>query len=235
MLDITEYVGPISYAQFLKSMKVTDCRKLFVPYEGAKTFTDLETIGLPPVDSLMWYSHLKQKSVLDDGVDSIEDNYNMICDIWKRKHMTCLKDLLIEYNNSDVGPFISALESFQDIFLKHHINVFTSNAISAPGLSRQLLFATTEKQNIPLTLFDSAKSDLYYSFKKQSYGGASIIFHRHHKVGSTYIRGNRSKPCRSLMGFDGVGLYLLCMSSRMPVVFPIRRDARNDFKPEVRD
>ncbi len=153
--------------------------------------------------------------------------------------MTCLKDLLIEYNNSDVGPFVSALESFQVIFWKHHINVFTSNAIkaiSAPGLSRQLLFATAEKQNIPLTLFDSASSDLYYSFKKQCYSCASIIFHRHHKVGSSYIRGNKSKPCQSfLMGFDGVSLYLSCISARMPVGFPIHRDASKRFKPEVSD
>ncbi len=86
--DITEYVSPISYAQFLKSMKVTEGRKLFSPYEAAKTFSDLEIIGLPPIDSLMWYSHIKQKSVLADGVDSIGDNYNIICDIWERKHMT---------------------------------------------------------------------------------------------------------------------------------------------------
>ncbi len=235
-LDITEYVGPISYAQFLKSMKVKEGRKLFFPYEeAAKTFSDLETIGLPPIESLMWYSNIKQKSILDDGVDSIGDNYNMMCDIWEGKHMTCLMDLLIEYNNSDVGPFVSALESFQVIFWKHHINVFTSNAISASGLSRQLLFATAERQNIPLTLFDSASSDLYYSFKKQCYGGASIIFHRHHKVGSSYVRGNKSKPCQSLMCVDGVGLYLSCISARIPVGFPIRRDASKGFKPEVRD
>ncbi len=86
-----------------------------------------------------------------------------------------------------------------------------------------------------MTLFDSASSDLYYILKKQCYGGASIIFHRHHKVGSTYIRGNKSKPYQSLMGFDGVGLYLSCISSRMPVGFPIRRDPRNGFKPEVSD
>ncbi len=119
--------------------------------------------------------------------------------------------------------------------MKHHINVFTSNAISAPGLSRQLLFATAEKQNIPVTLFDSASSDLYYSFKKQFYGGPSIIFHRHHKVGSSYVSGNKSKPCQSLMGFDGVGLYLSCICARMPVGIPNRRDASKGFKPEVRD
>ncbi len=58
-LDITVYVGPISYAQFLKSMKVKEDRKLFIPYEVAKTFSDLETIGLPPIESLMWYSNIR--------------------------------------------------------------------------------------------------------------------------------------------------------------------------------
>ncbi len=72
--------------------------------------------------------------------------------------------------------------SFQKLFQKHDINVFTSS-ISAPGLSRQLLFATSDSQNILLTSTDSKSSDLYYSFKKQCYGGASIIFHCHHKGG----------------------------------------------------
>ncbi len=79
--------------------------------------------------------------------------------------MTCLLDLLKEYNNCDVGPFITGLEAFQEIFHAHSINVFSSNIISAPGLSPHL-FATSDNQNIPLTLFDDKSSDLYYILKK---------------------------------------------------------------------
>ncbi len=179
-------------------MKVGNEKQLFFPYGGAKSFSDLTTIGLPDIDSDLWYSHIKQ-------------------------------------NNCDVGPFITGLEAFHEIFHAHNINVFSSNIISAPGLRHQLLFATSDNQNIPLTLFDDKSSDLYYSFKKQCYGGASIIFHRHHKVGKTYIRGNQDKPCQSIHRLDGVGLYLSCIATRMPTGFHIRRSEANGFRPEIRD
>jgi hypothetical protein len=234
-LDITEYVGShISYSQFLKSMKVKTGRKLFFPYEALQSFSDLNQ-GLPHINSELWYSTVKQKSVLQDGEDTIENNYKLIKNIWDEGQMTSLKDLLIEYNNCDVGPFISALEAFQNIFHEHGLSVFKSGVISSPGLSRKLLFSTADKQNIPITLFDSKSADLYYSFKKQCYGGASIIFHRYHKVGKTYVRGDKTKICQSLCGLDAVGLYLYCISCEMPVGFPVRRHEGNNFKPETRD
>jgi hypothetical protein len=234
-LDITEYVGShVSYSQFLKSMKVKSGRKLFFPYEALKSFSDLNQ-GLPNIHSHLWYSTVKQKSVLQDDENSIEDNYKLIKNLWDTGKMTSLRDLLIEYNNSDVGPFISALEAFQNIFYAHGLNVFKSGVISSPGLSRKLLFSIAEKQNIPITLFDSKSSDLYYSFKKQCYGGASIIFHRYHKVGKTYIRSDKTKICQSIFGLDAVGLYLYCISCEMPIGFPVRRHEPNNFKPETRD
>ncbi len=136
-LDISEYVGPISYVQFLKSMKVETGRKLFFPYEAAKSVSDLYEIGLPDMHSPLWFSTIKQKSVLNDGYGTVSENYNLISCIWDDRGMTCLMDLLQEFNNCDVGPFISALEAFQNIFQSHEINVFVSNAISTPGLSRK--------------------------------------------------------------------------------------------------
>jgi len=115
--------------------------------------------------------------------------------------MKTLRDLLVVYNNCDCGPFITALESFQNIFHDRGINVFKSGVISAPGLSRKLLFSTADEQNIPITLFDSKNSDLFYSFKKQCYGGASIIFSGHNKVGKTYIRGDPNHVCQSIFWY----------------------------------
>ncbi len=37
-LDITEYVGHISYFQFLKSVKMENEKKRFFPYKAAKSF-----------------------------------------------------------------------------------------------------------------------------------------------------------------------------------------------------
>ena len=234
-LDITEYLGGhVSYAQFLRSMKVTTGRKLFFPFEAVTSFNDLQQ-GLPHMNSYLWFSSVKQKSLLDDGQDTIQNNYNLIKQKWDECNMKTLKDLLILYNNCDCGPFVTALESFQNIFHEQGINVFKSGVISAPGLSRKLLFSTADKQNIPITLFDAKNSDLYYSFKKQCYGGASIIFSRHHKVGQTFIRGNPEHICKSIFGIDGVALYLYCISQPMPVGFCIRRKENNNFKPEIND
>jgi uncharacterized Zn-finger protein len=234
-LDITEYIGGhVSYAQFLRSMKVTTGRKLFFPFNAVTEFKDLEN-GLPDMNSSLWYSDIKQKSLLDDGVDSIEVNYNLVKKVWCDNNMTTLRDLLIVYNNSDCGPFITAVEAFQSIFHNKNINVFKSGVISAPGLSRKLLFSTADEQNIPITLFDAKNSDLYYSFKKQCYGGASIIFSRHHKVDKTFIRGDTNNICQSILGIDGVALYLYCISGQMPIGFCIRRKEINKFKPEISD
>ena len=234
-LDITEYIGShVSYSQFLKSMKVTSGRKLFFPFEAIRSFSDLKN-ELPEMNSQLWFSSIKQKSLLDDGVDSIETNYKLIKDLWDNNNMKTLQDLLIIYNNSDCGPFITAVESFQKIFLDRGLSVFKSGVISAPGLSRKLLFSTADEQNIPITLFDKKNADLYYSFKKQCYGGASIIFSRHHKVDKTYIRGNPEHICKSIFGIDGVALYLYCISLQMPVGFCIRRKDNNEFRPEISD
>jgi hypothetical protein len=77
-LDITEYIGGhVSYAQFFRSMKVTSGRKLFFPFKEIREFNDLEN-GLPDMNSHLLYSDVKQKSLLDDGVDSIEVNYKLV-------------------------------------------------------------------------------------------------------------------------------------------------------------
>ncbi len=86
--------------------------------------------------------------MLDDGLASIEDNYIFIKQIWDEKEMSLRRDLLIEYNNYDMGPFITALESFQSIFHQHQMYVFKS------GVSRKLLFRTASKPNIPFTLLE---------------------------------------------------------------------------------
>ncbi len=100
-------------------------------------------MGLSDIDSNLRYSHIKWKSVLDDGQGTIDENYKLISDIWEEHHMTLFTRSL-EYINCEVGPFTTGLESFQEIFHGHSINVFFSNIISTLGLSRQLLFATSD-------------------------------------------------------------------------------------------
>ncbi len=67
---------------------------MFFPYEAAKSSSDLYKIGLPDMHSPLWFSTIKQKSVLDDGYDTVSENYNLISHIWNDEGMTCLMDLL---------------------------------------------------------------------------------------------------------------------------------------------
>jgi hypothetical protein len=62
-------------------MKVTSGRKLFFPFEAITKFTDLQQT-LPEMNSHLWFSSVKQKSLLDDGQDSIEINYNLVKQKW---------------------------------------------------------------------------------------------------------------------------------------------------------
>jgi hypothetical protein len=235
-LDISEYLGPsVSYAKFLQCMKVKSGRKLFFPYEAATSLENLITMTLPDMHSPSWFSTLKQKSVLDDGENSIEHNYDLMKKIWCENDMVSLLDLLKFYNNQDTEPLLEALNSFQNLFFDHDVSIFKGGIISVPGASRQLLFSQAQKQNIPISLFDCKTSDLYESFKKQTYGGLSIIFKRHHRVGKTYLRHNPEKMCQLLEGWDGCGLYLSNLSDFMPVGFPIRRHLKDDFKPITHD
>jgi hypothetical protein len=73
-----------------------------------------------------------------------------------------------------------------------------------------LLTCTEEK----LSLFKEEDKALFYLLKRNIVGGPSIIFHRHHEVDKTRIRGG--KLCKKVLGYDANALYLWAISEVMP-------------------
>ena len=136
--------------------------------------------------------------------DTAQQRYQKLKDLWVSKGWTKFSDYLKHYNELDVKPMCTAITRMLDSYKKEGIDLLRS-AISIPGIARQLLFKTAAECGASFSLFDKANSDLHRIFNDNLVGGPSIIFNRYHKVGETFIRGNKNKPCRALFGDDANG------------------------------
>ncbi|XP_038067357.1 uncharacterized protein LOC119737233 [Patiria miniata] len=218
-LDITNYLAPgYSYAKFLKAY---DCplTKGFFPYEWVDDLDKLEVGSLPPHQA--FYSKLK-------GCNISEEEYQYCQSVWKEHGMNTVRDFLVWYNNLDVVPFLDAVDKMFAFYRQRQMDMFKC-AISVPGLSLHYLFLTLPKDTF-FSLIDEANKDLYYKLKDNIVGGPSLVFHRYHEKGKTFIRGG-TKLCQNIVGFDANALYLWSLMQEMPVGTCIRRRADQDFKP----
>ncbi len=232
-LDVLNFLAPgFSYTQFLKAFEVTE-RKLFFPYDYIDSIERLDETKLPDIGEA-WYSDLKSKSVLDDGENSISDNYALVQKAWKDEKMESLWSLLAWYNDSDTEPFCTALERFQAIFFDQQVDVFKC-AISTPGVARTLMFRAAKEAGASFACIDESNKDLFYKIKQNLTGGPSIVYTREMKSGYTKIRNNKNEICSNIFGYDANSLYLSCLSKEQPSGPFIRRKEENDFRPEIRD
>ena len=110
------------------------------------------------------------------------------------------------------------------------------DGISVPGLTLKYLFNSKDAQ---FTLFDRHNADLHTLVKENIVGGPSIIFHRYHEAGKTYLRekkyGIEARQCESIIGYDANALYLWCLMQDMPTGLYVRRKVEDDFKPHQPD
>ena len=127
--------------------------------------------------------------------------------------MTTVRDFLVWYNNLDVVPFLDAIDKMFAFYRERHMDMFKC-AISVPGLSLHYLFLTLPK-DIFFSLIDEGNKDLYYKLKDKIVGGPSLVFHRYHEKGRTFIRAV-SKLCRNIVGFDANVLYSCSLMQEMP-------------------
>ena len=173
-LDVLQYLPQgTSYAQFLKAFAIQE-RKSFWPYEYLDCESKLEETELPPLGDA-WYSSLKQKSVLDDGEKSIEENYANLQRVWREHNMKTMRDMLRYYNSLDVGPLLQGIEKIRKYYQDKAICVFKSS-ISVPGCARQLLFRSGQEAGGSFPLFDEKNKDLFGLFKENIVGGPCKSF-----------------------------------------------------------
>jgi hypothetical protein len=228
-LDISQFLSPgTSYSNFLKSFDVKE-EKGFFPYEYLSSIEKLEETSLPPITA--FWSSLKNKNVLDDGVNSIQENYSKLQNVWREEDMKTFKDFLIWYNNLDVGPFVTAVKRLCQFYFDKGVDLF-KETISVPGVARKLLFREARKQKAVFSLPNKDNEDLFHCINDNIVGGPSIVFNRFHKKDETFIRNDLKIPCKKIIGFDANALYLWSFDQKMPVGSFIRRKSSNNFRPQ---
>jgi hypothetical protein len=218
ILDICNYLAAgTSYSQFLKAFQIEE-KKSYFPYEYLSSFEKLNETSLPPYDS--FYSSLKQANLLNIEYEQWEktastelppmggmENYNQLLDVWQARGMQTMRDFLQYYNEKDVYPLVQAINKYKKLYEDQNIDIFKS-AISLAGLGRQLLFKSArESSNTNFILLGKKNLDLIKTIKANIVGGPSIIFTRKHEVDTTFIRNNKNKLCKSIIGIDYNALY----------------------------
>ena len=155
-LDISNFLAPgTSYSQFLKAF---DCRekKGYFCYEWFDGPDKLNHNTLP--NKAAFYSELKGCNVLESEFieyrellktglsedeackklgltevpNDLDQNYNMLQDIWTDEEMYTFADFLAWYNNLDVRPFVEAVTKMLAYYKSKGIDLF-KDAISVPG------------------------------------------------------------------------------------------------------
>ncbi|XP_078694703.1 uncharacterized protein LOC144923755 [Branchiostoma floridae x Branchiostoma belcheri] len=225
-LDLINYVAPgFSYSHLLKAYECQETKGFF-PYEWMDDLSKLEQTQLPPADA--FYSRLR-------GTHISPDDYVYCQKVWEERGMKTMKDFLTWYNNKDVVPMLEAIQKMVDFYRDLGIDML-KDGISVPGLTLKYLFMNLESDTY-FTLVDN--EEVYKLFKENIVGGPSIIFHRYHQKGKTFIRqkemtdsGRQPKLCQKVIGFDANALYLWSLMENMPTGYYIRRQAETGFVKE---
>jgi len=243
-LDLVNFLSPgCSYKKFLSTFNVSQTKSYF-PYEYLNKFEKLKETNLPAYEA--FYSSLKKENVLESDMNEWvrngrkgsmpntgQENYQMLQNVWNEQNMQTLEDLLIHYNGLDCEPMCEAVTKMVQMYsVNNNIDLF-KQAVSSPSVSRYLLFDTVRRKRVIFSLFDSVNSDLYTLFKKNVFGGPSILFSRMQSVDETFLRNNRNKPCKSIDAFDVNSLYSYCFTKPMPAGLYVRRFRENGFIPDV--
>ncbi|GMF19315.1 unnamed protein product [Phytophthora lilii] len=167
MLDMINCVPPgTSYDKYLATY-LGGCRcddkirctcelsKGVFPYEYITSFDVLNETELPPKSA--FYSKLRCSNISDD-------EYKHVQFVWGHYGMKTLKDLLIWYNNLDVGPFIKAIQKQRELFKRFDLDMF-AGGVSLPGLSEKVMYKTQE------LIFPTKKAGTSFDFPGKRYLG----------------------------------------------------------------
>jgi len=218
-LDIMNYVCPgTSLSQYLKTYKAEQTKQFF-PYEYVDSLDKLNDDSLPAKSQ--FYSKLKDTHIS-------HQDYEHCRQIWRDKNMSTLRDYLSFYNISDVQPFLTAIEHQFSFYESLNIDMF-KDAVSLPGISLQVMFQHVPKSVIMPQLF-SRDISLYKHWKQSICGGLSIILHRYHESGKTFIKNQPDKVCMKILGVDCINCYGASFTESFPTGMHCRYFIADGFK-----
>ena len=223
-LDIKNYLAPgFSYRKFLKAYGCDDS-KFFFPYEWLDNLSKLETTQVPPHEA--FFSHLIQSNI------SL-DEYNLVCDTWKQKNWSTVRNLLIYYNNLDVVPFVQAVENLLNNYKSQNLDLF-KQAFSVSGIAKIIMFKEVDSNDFFL-LIPKKHKDLHQMFRDQLCGGVSQVFTRKAvkdviKICPHQIENPHTG--KTVQGLDASALYMYATAAETLFGYYVRSKKSDDFRPD---
>ena len=223
-LDIKNYIAPgFSYEKFIKAYDVGQI-KFFFPYEYVDS---LEKSNNLLSNHETFYSNLKEANITPE-------DYQAVARKWQEENWIFLRDLLIYYNNLDVGPFVEAIEKCV-MFYKNEVLDFFKQAFPVSRITNRYLFLQTPS-DCYFSLIDKKNADLHQLILDQLVGGPSIVFKRLAIKNETLIKNHlysNPKICKILKGFDASALYLWAILQKLLTEFFVRYKETNEYHPET--
>ena len=228
---------------FFKAFGISE-QKGFFPYDYFTHADQLDETTLPPYET--FYSTIKNCNVLEEEYGAFQklldqgkseqealqalrlpvkpntglENYQWLQQLWTENQSSTSADFLKWYNDLDVTPMIKAIENMNQ-FYKNICIDFIHQAISIPGVTIRVCLNSITDHAVEFYLFNSKNKDIYQLFKENIVGGPSIIFHRYHETGKTFIRNNLNKPCKKIIVYDANALYLWSIGQNFPAGYPL--------------
>ena len=230
-LDIMNYTGPKKLEEFLEAYDIVDIPKYPFPYEWLDNISKLNDTELP-TDIDDWKSSLNPNKT----TEALKSDIALAQKTWKDHNFKSVMSYLKFYNEADVIPTTTACERmFETLYEQTEIDPLT-DAVGLPSMAMKYLINKTISLHPEMKLFAPSENAYNLLTKFGMLGGASIIFRRHAKVGSSkayidkkevskqtkylikrYRYKENSKVIKNIIGYDANALYLSTWSKSMPV------------------
>ena len=240
-LDIINFLSPnVNYASFVRAFATDSTsveeNKLYYPYGTLSSYDKLLQPNLPPMDHEDWYSKLKGGSVLDDSESgrTIQQNYDLMQKVWEDNRCENMLSYLKIYNNNDVIPFLSSVETILSRYRERGLCLF-SRCVSGPGISKILMYDYSAKEGCYFALPGQRNASLQKTLLSGIIGGNSCVYRRYAKVNETCVWGHNSeKLTKAIVGYDCTSLYGGILAGPMPCGSFCRRFKKDNYKISVR-
>jgi len=189
-----------SYKKIIKAYGASQSKFCF-PYEWFNSLEKLKHDKLPPYEA--FYSSPKKKHIS-------AKKYQLCQRVLEQCGWKSMRDMLVYYNNLDVEPFLTAVETAANFYQERHIDMM-KDGISLPGLTLRYMFSNISNGDY-FTIINRTDADLHWLFKEYIMGGPAIIFHRYHEKYVTFLRQHTNNQdsllCKKILGYDANALYL---------------------------
>jgi len=225
-LDISNYLASgFSYNRYLHALGCSVSKGVF-PYEWMDNLSKLDHMIFPPYET--FYSELK-------GCIISTEEYFEAWNTWRHLGMTTFRDYMKWYNNRDVEPFVEAVDKQIRFFASKGLDML-KDWYSVPGLTLRYLFQLLPA-GVYFSLYGNESKKLHDLIKANLVGGLSVVFHRYHERGRTYLclrppQFGQLPLCKKVLGFDANALYLFSLMQPMPTGRIILRKCGTTFQAE---